>query len=63
MIERGIALMDNCRGFSIVNDVASVSVKMWVALLVIVGIPLMIPLLLSVRPFGRGVEPGLRPHV
>ena len=55
--------MDNCRDFSTVSNVASVSVKVWVALLVTVGVPLMTPLLLSVRPLGRSGEPALRPHV
>ena len=55
--------MTNCNGFSTVSDVASVSVKVWVALLVTVGVPLMTPLVLSVRPFGSGGEPFLRLHV
>ena len=63
MIDRGIALMDNCRGFSKVSDVASVSVKVWVALLVTVGVPLMTPLEVSVRPLGRSGELLLRPHL
>ena len=63
MIDRGIALMDNCRDFSTVSDVASVRVNVWVALLVTVGVPLMTPLEVSVRPLGRGGEPFLRSHV
>ena len=63
VIDRGIALMDNCRDFSIVSDVASVSVIVWVSLLVTVGVPLMTPLGVSVRPLGRSGEPALRPHV
>jgi len=63
VIDSGIALMDNCRDFSTVSDAASVSVKMWVSLLVTVGVPLMTPLEVSVRPLGRGGEPALRPHV
>jgi len=63
VIDRGIALMDKCKAFSTVSDVASVSVKMWVALLVTVGVPLMTPFAVSVRPFGRGGEPFFRFHV
>lgn len=63
MIERGMALMDKCRAFSTVSDVASVSVNVWVALLVTVGVPLMTPFAVSVRPFGRGGEPFFRCHV
>lgn len=63
IIDRGVAMMANCRAFSTVSDVASVSVMVWVEVLVTVGVPLMTPLLLSVRPLGRGDEPALRPHV
>ena len=63
MIERGMALTDNGNGFSTVREVASVRVKVWVALLVTVGVPLMTPFAVSVRPFGRGGEPALRAHV
>ena len=63
MIDRGFALMDNCRGFSTVVDVASVSVNVWVAVLVTVGVPLMEPSLPRARPLGRGGVPALRPHV
>ena len=63
VIDKGIALMDNCRAFSTVVDVASVSVNMWVAVLVTVGVPLMEPSLPRSRPLGRGVVPALRPHV
>lgn len=64
MISKGIALMDNCRDFSTVSEVASVSVNVWVALLVAVGVPLMPPSSeLSVRPSGRPGELALRPHL
>ena len=63
VIDRDIALTDNCNGFSTVSDVASVSVKVWVALLVTVGVPLMTPLEVRLRPLGRSGVPALRPHV
>jgi hypothetical protein len=63
VIDGGNALMGNCRAFSTVCDVASVSIKMWVAVLVTIGVPLMTPFVLSVRPLGRNGEPLLRPHM
>ena len=63
MIESGMALMAKCRAFSTVSEVASVSVNVWVAVLVTVGVPLMTPFVVSVRPFGRAGEPALRSHM
>ena len=63
MIDRGTALIVNVRDRSTVNNVASRNVKVCVALLVTVGVPLRTPLGSSVSPFGRGGEPALSPHI
>jgi hypothetical protein len=63
VIDRGIALIDNCKVFSTVFGVASVSVKVWVASPVTVGVPLSTPLGSNDRPLGKGGELALRPHV